>query len=115
MPRHVDLRHEGDEALLGVVDEIHPVLSRVVPALAPTDVLAGTDLSQARSARYLDATALIIGQMEVQTVHLVHGQMVDVALRVGGCEEVACDIEHGASPLETRRVDDAADRHREGI
>lgn len=47
----------------------------------------------------------------MEDVHLVEGDLVDVALHVRDAEEVAADVEHGSAPGESRAIDDRAPRH----
>ena len=44
--------------------------------------------------------------MQVQAVHLVEREQVDVALHVVDGEEVARDVEHRAAPREAGPIDD---------
>ncbi len=99
MARQVELGHDPDAAVGGVFDDLldldlgeeHPVRAELVEL--------GEDLR-------FDAEALVLGQVEVQDVHLDRGHAVDVALDDVDGLEMAADVDHQAAPGETGLVDD---------
>jgi hypothetical protein len=52
----------------------------------------------------LDPPALVIGQVQMQPVHAVHGQVVDEALDFMDLQEMPGHVEHHAAPVEARPV-----------
>ena len=107
----VDLGHDGDEPLGGVVDDLAVVGLRVEAALGPVDGVAATDLGQLGPRVDRDAPALVVGEVQVEVVELEQRQVVEVALDVVDGEEVAGHVEHGAAVGEARLVADGDGRH----
>jgi hypothetical protein len=106
VPRHVDLGNDRDEALRRVGDEILVLLLRVETAWRAADFGLPALPGEVGPLLDLDPPALIVGEMQVQPVHLVQRDQIDVPLDVVRREEVARDVEHGAAPREARRVGD---------
>ena len=106
MPRHVDLRDNRDEPILRVLHEVGIFLLRVVTSRAAADLGAPAVLREVRPAGDLDPPALVVGEVQVEAVHLVERQQVDVALHIVGREEVARHVEHRPAPAEARPVHD---------
>ena len=129
VPRHLDFRHDRDEARLGVGDDLADVVLRVEAAVRNVVVdplrrvrirALGADerLAPPRSHRReqrilldLDAPSLIVGQMPVKAVQLMEGEEVDVFLDEFLGHERARHVEVGAAPREARPIFDRDCRH----
>ena len=121
MARHVYLGDDLNVAFLGVGHHVAQFLLRVevgavgcvriVAAPLPVPLVAvGGDAAHARQSGpflYLDAPALVVAQVPVETVHLVDGHEVDHLLHLVDREEVACHVEHEAAVGKARLVHDA--------
>ncbi len=104
----VDLGHHGHEAGRGVGDDLLVVRGGVVPvgAAGEAALRAGAHLGQVREGVDGDAPSLVVGQVQMQSVDLVGGGLVDVALDLGEGEEAARDVQHHAAVLVSWRVGD---------
>ena len=109
--RQVDFRNDVDVAFCCIFDYASYFLLRVIALLGgvviDAAVLAddgiGTELSflcQFGHALYLEAPALVVGQMPVELVQSVHGHYVNVCVYELGRYEVACDIQMCSAILE---------------
>ena len=87
-------------AILGIVIEILSV------GVAERSLADSTDLGQLWIFGNLHAPALVIGQVPVETVHLVENHDVENLLYLLLVEEVACDVEHVATVSKQRLVVD---------
>ena len=87
---HLDLRHDHDVALARVLDHVADLLLGVEPAAAAAVGFGapGADAGELRVLAYLDAPALVVGQMPVQHVELVARQQVDLLLHQRHRDEV---------------------------
>src|SRR5512143_4164895 len=120
MARHLDLGHDGDEALACVGDDLSNVVLGVEAAvpLGVVDVRGGVvlrpaderavapraDFRQPRILLDLDAPALIIGEMPVKGVQLMEREEIDVLLYELLRHEMARDVQVCAAPLESRTI-----------
>ena len=106
---------------LGIPDNIAQLFLSVVTAIADMVVnirvasqdgarAVGTHLRELGVALDFYAPTLIVGEVEVQHIHVVHGQQVDVLLDEVGIEEMADHIEVHAPVYETRTVGDIRSR-----
>src|SRR5678809_699919 len=101
MSRHVDLGNDRHIPIGTILHDLRVLVLRVEPA-GPAAYLRGACHGSEIGARFdLDAPALIVGKMKMQHVHLVKREEIDVLIDLVRSEEMACDIEHGASPCET--------------
>ena len=106
MPGHVDLRHDGNETIGGIGHEVGVLLLRVVATRSSSHLPAPANSRQVRPRLDLEAPSLVVGQVQVQRVQFVQRHRVDVALHVIDGEEMACHVEHRATPRITRAIDD---------
>ncbi len=106
VPRHVDLRHDRDEALVRVRDQVRELFLRVVAARVSADRAFAAVRRQVRPGVDLDAPALVVGEMQVQAIELVVRNQVDVAFHILHAEEVTGHVEHRAAPREARDITD---------
>ena len=109
MTRHIDLGNNSDEALCSVsynlanlilcveVGTIRLTLQlKTVYAVCTCNlrILANaTDLGELGILLDLDTPALILGDVPVETVHLVHCGCIDYGLNLVNSEEVTANIE----------------------
>src|SRR5262249_34271179 len=93
VPRHVDLRHDRDVPGGGVRDDLPVVVLRVVPARVAADGGAAPIAGEVGPTVDHDAPALVVGQVQVQVVHLVQRDLIEVALHRGDREEVPRHVE----------------------
>ena len=124
MPGHLDLGNHRNEAVGGIADNLANFILRVKSAVrlaveefrskgADHRLLADRTLfGEQRIALDLDAPALILSQVPMETVDFVDGHQVDVTFEVFRAEEVAADVEVHAPVGETGRVLDPGERHR---
>ena len=105
---HVDLGHDGDVPRSRVRHDVLVLLLRVVAARVTVDRGAAAEGGQTRPALDLDAPALVVGQVQVQCVDLVLGDLVDVQLDLVRLEEMPRDVEHRPAAGEARVVEDRA-------
>ena len=123
MPRHLDLGDDGDEAGLGIRDDLPGIVLRIEPAVTLAVELRvpartadqrflppSANLGQPRILLDLEPPALVLGKVPVEDVELVEGQEVDVLLHELLRHEVARDIEMAASPSEPRTIFDGDGR-----
>ena len=102
MPRHLNLRDDRHEALLGVADDVTYLILCVEASIA-TAISLGTPrsyFSEARVLLDLDAPALVFGEVPVELIDLEHGDDIDVLLHLLDGEEVTADIDHHPTVLE---------------
>ena len=106
MAWELDLGNDGDEAVRGILDDLLDLLLSIVATILLTIALdtLGADTGQARVLLDLDAPALILREVPVQTVDLEHAQEVDVLLHVLDGEEVTADVDQGTAVLEAGLV-----------
>ena len=112
VPGRVDLGDDLDEASCRVSDDAGVVLGRVGAAGTAFHVGRSADLGEQRARRHVEAPALVVGEMEVQPVHLVQRDQVDVTQHRLHGAEVAGDVEHRAAVRETWTVRDVGTMHR---
>jgi hypothetical protein len=110
--RRIDLRHDGDESLGRVADDPAVVVLRVEAAGVAADRAAAAVLGQPRPTVDRQSPALVVGEVQMQHVELVRGEMVDHPADVVDAEEVTGDVEHRATPCEARAVGDRDVRRR---
>src|SRR5690606_36262117 len=93
---HVDLRHDRDVPALGVGDPVGVVLLGQVTTADPAHAgaFATTFRRQPGPRVDLDAPALVVGQVQMQVVDLVVGDLVDVGLDLVRGVEVPGDVQH---------------------
>src|SRR5690349_3109848 len=115
MAGHLDLRHNGDEAIARVRDDLPYIVLRVEASvtlvvenvrggitLRPSDegsIAPCADLGEPRILLDLDAPALVVGEMPVECVHLMKREEIDVLLHELLRHEMARDIEVRSAPL----------------
>lgn len=110
VPRHLDLRHDGDAAGGRVPHQTGEFGPRVRPAVRDAVVRAAAgraglglgamaaDLGELGTGGDRHAPALVVGEMHMEHVDLVQGQHVDVPAQIGDGLEVACHVQHRAAP-----------------
>ena len=84
MAWHVDLRDDSDEALSGVIDEVAELPSGVVAAGPISCGPGGANVGELGPSGDLDPPTLVIGQVQVQDVHLEERHDVDHAVQLFG-------------------------------
>jgi hypothetical protein len=84
---------------------------RIEAARAATHLRRTPKGRELRPAVDLDAPPLIVAEMQVQRVHLVEGEQVDVLPHLDWREEMSSHVEHRAAPRETRCVRDRSRRY----
>ena len=106
MAWELDLGNDGDEAIRGILDDLLDLLLSIVATILLTVALdtLGADAGQARVLLDLDAPALILREVPVQTVDLEHAQEVDVLLHILDGEEVTADVDQCTAVLEAGLV-----------
>ena len=129
MAGHLDLRHDRDEALSGVGDDLPDLLLRVETAVTlavegrvgPCPLAADErllpprgDVRELRILLDLDAPALIVGEMPVEPVELVHRHQIQMFPDELERHEVTRDVEVRSSPGEPRHVLDRYRGHAPG-
>ena len=132
VPRHLDFRHDRDEARLGVRDDLADVVLRVESAVRNVIVdplrrvrirmldaderltAPGSHRREQRILLDVDAPSLIVGQMPVKTVQLMDGEEIDVFLDEFLGHERPRHVEVRAAPGEARPVFDRYRGHRPG-
>ena len=103
VPGHVDLGHDGDVAFLGVGHDLRVLRLGEVAAGAAAHLRWIRRGWSAAASVDGDAPALVVGQVQVQPVHLVVDEQVDEPLDDVDAEEVPRQIQHGAPPDEAGR------------
>lgn len=104
----VDLRDQGDVPGGRVGDDPPVVRLGVVPAGAAADLARPADGGQLRPGVDGDAPPLVVGEVQVQVVELVAGEVVDHLQDVLDGEEVSRHVEHRAPVGEAGAVQDRA-------
>ena len=112
VPRHVDLGYDRDVAGLRVRHDVGVVRLGVEPARVAVDGRTAADRREPGPGVDDDAPALVVGQVQVEVVHLVQRDLVDVPLDLRHREEVPRDVQHGAPVGEPRVVHDVPARYR---
>src|SRR5690349_686958 len=122
MARHVDFRHDGDEAIGGVANDLAHFVLRVVAAVearlagGSIYVSRGTgagrdapraDFGETRVLLYFDTPALVVREMPLEGVQLVKRHPVEHLLDERGRLVVAGAVEQEAAPREAGRVGNA--------
>ena len=110
--RHVDFRDDRDVQGCRILDDGAVLLLRVEPAGAAAHLSSAADRGEVRPAGDLDPPALVVGQVQVQVVHLEGRELIEVALDVIDPEEVPGDVKHHAAVGVPRIVQDVDGRHR---
>ena len=126
MSGQVHLGHDGDAPRGGVVHHLPDFLPGIEAAVA--DVVVGGevppdhrafapagDLAEEREGADLDAPALVVGQVPVETVELVHRHHVQVALDLVDAPEMPRGVQVHAAPGEARAVLDQAAGQRPAV
>ncbi|PPA57619.1 hypothetical protein BAW75_04410 [Micromonospora chalcea] len=111
MAGQVDLGHHSDVPAGRVRDDVPVVVAGVPAAGAAADSCRAAHLGEPGPGVDGDPPALVVGEVQVQVVELVPGQVVDHPQHVLDGEEVPGHVEHGAPVGETRTVDDRAAGH----
>src|SRR6185437_9317924 len=105
MTRHFDLGDDGDIPVGGIFHDFFDLVLGVVTAVFGAVIARPGEMADDGSAAprahlrqswiflYLDAPALVIGQMPVEVVHFMEGDKVDIAFDEVHREEVAADVE----------------------
>ena len=117
MPGQVDLGDDSDAQLRRIVDNFTDLVLSIVASVTDAVVRVeippyhGTAAVSADKGKLgitldLDAPALVVGQMPVETVELVDGHDVKIALDCIHAEEMPCAVEMHASVGEPRPVGD---------
>ena len=89
MARQIDFRNDVDVTLGSILNEVAELVLGIETAMTdvvvevpvmPDDrsVTVGTNLSQFRVFLDFDAPALVVAEVEMELVHIVHGQHVDI-------------------------------------
>ena len=105
VPGHIKLGNHANPAIPGIGDQIVHLVLRVIKTV-------GTHFLQLGKLLAFHPEALVIGQVPVKDVHLHGSHAVKVAPDHIRRDEVAADINHQASPDETRGVMNRDCRHR---
>ncbi|CAM2925398.1 hypothetical protein STAL104432_07815 [Streptomyces albus] len=100
----VDLRDDGDAARRRVLHDVLVVGLGEVAAEHAADAGLAADLGEFRPGLDGDAPALVVGEVQMQVIHLVAGDGVDVLLDVLHRHEVPAHVEHRAAVAVARRV-----------
>ena len=104
MSGHVDFGHDFHETVPSVGNDLAVFVLRVKAADRATHFAAAAHGGEIRPPLDLDPEALIVGQVEMEPVHLLKRDEIDVALHVVDGEEMARDIEHRPPPGEARMI-----------
>src|SRR5580692_4593451 len=91
MARSVELRKNADTAVVSVADQFANLFLAVVQTVRAHLVQLGKALA-------LDPEALVVGEMEVQNIHLHRRHTVEVSLDHVEWNEVASNIDEQAAP-----------------
>ena len=117
MTGHVDLWHDGDVSLcgighnltdfsLGVIATIGCLVVKVRVGADNRTTTIGTDGNELGPLWNLDAPALIVGKVPMESVHVVHSEQVDELLDKGHREKMAGTVEMHTPPGKTRSIRD---------
>ena len=114
MAGHLDLGHDHDVPLGGILDDLAHVGGREILRL-PVDQRA--DLRQLGIGGDFQPPSFIVRQMQLEDVELVGGHLVDDLEQRLLAEEVTAHIDQQAAPAEAGRVADldARDAARSGL
>ena len=121
MSRNVEFRHHGNAALRRVPDDLLQLflgIEAIVPAIARIGGRChpiGADGNQLRVFGHGNPPSLVVGQDEMEAVHLVHRHEVQVLLDLVDREEMAADIQEETPIAETRFIGNIHGRNRPGI
>ena len=116
--RHLDLRNHGDVPLTRILDDFADLTLRVETAVRlfveavwisslmaqPRFFAPRSNLREARVLFDLNAPALIVGEVPVESVQFVQGQQIDKLEDKLLRHEMAAHVEHGAAPAEARLI-----------
>ena len=119
--RQVDLGHNRDVAVGSILHDVANLLLCVEASVRLAVILARvvaddglcalrTNLGEQRILLYLDAPALVVGEVPVEAVDVVQGEYVDELAYLVGAYEVARHVEVGSAVREARSVDDVSAR-----
>ncbi len=89
MAGHVDLRHDRNEPLLRMRDDLTVIILRKISAFAAADLGTSAVKSEIRPRLDLDAPALIVRKMQMQAIKLVQRNEIDHAFHIVDAEEVS--------------------------
>ena len=117
MTGHVDLWHDGDVSLcgighnltdfsLGVIATIGCLVVKVRVGADNRTTTIRTDCDELGPLWDLDSPALIIGDVPMESVHIVHSKQIDELLNKGNREEMSGTIQMHAPPRKTRSIID---------
>ncbi|EJX04670.1 hypothetical protein EVA_07223 [gut metagenome] len=120
---NVDLGNDFNETFAGILHNFAGFFLRIVAPItlairfhiAPTQHLAvspATNRGQLRVLGDFDTPALVLGQVPVETVHLVSSHHVNDLLDFIFTKEVATFVEHKAAPAETGLIGNVDSRQR---
>ena len=104
VPGEVDLRHDHDAVRVGVGDEVAKLPLRVEAAAPAANRGRSADRGEPRPRLDLDPPALVVGEVQVQTVEAVRRDQVDDVPHVLRRKEVPRDVEHQTAPFVARPV-----------
>jgi hypothetical protein len=105
MSRHFDFRNDGNAAELGVFHEIAQFRLGVKALIGFGFVVFGRE-TRAFTGKFgvffdFHAPALVVGEMEVEYVHFIEGEVVDGFFEVFDGLEGAGAVEHESAPGES--------------
>ena len=103
--RHVDLGNDGDAAVVGQLLELATLFLRVVTA---SETRHRRGFGELRILLHLEAPRLVLGEVEVECVHLEAGQQGKLPLQGLKTDEGAPDVVHQTAQLECRPIGDGA-------
>src|SRR3990172_132388 len=87
-----------------IVHDLFVLLLRVIASASTIHLSPRADLGQFGPGLDFNAPALVICEVQVQAVHLVVCDQVNVSLYVLDAEEVSRHIEHGTAPPEAGSI-----------